>query len=147
MPEIAEIRGAIEFVFSAVFLIPIAVIFGGKLIALRYPLKIPSEENVLKVNLLILKTRSTGAEVAWGFLAFIFCIAASIVIFGESTQIFLQSRAGIDLGIWTSHCVVAALFTLVLAFLIFLLVPVLRQSPLLSENERELQVEKLTNGE
>lgn len=140
--DIDTIASLITFIFSAIVLTAIGVIISGKLIANRIPINL-SGDDVFSINLIILKLKSTGDEVAWGFIVFILALGVIIFFGGKPASQFFIDQSGLPLTHWSAMCAIAAFISIFVAAAIWIFAPLFRGSPVVSDEEREDMIKKL----
>jgi hypothetical protein len=140
--SIEQIIEVVEVIFSWVILMPIAVIISGKLVA-ETTVRSSKEDDFLSINLLFFRIRATGDEVMWGFAVFILVMGSTVGFGGPAAYDFFKLNTGLDIGHWNSLCVIAAFFSVIVSLALWLVVPYLRSSPVISAQDRNAQIEKL----
>lgn len=129
-------------IFSAVVLTAIAVIISGKLVAAT-TVRSSKEDDYFTINLLFFRIRATGDEVMWGFAVFILAMGLTVVLGGEAAYQFFRLNTGLDIGHWSSLCAIAAFFSVIASVLLWLSIPLMRSSPVISAKDRKAQIEAL----
>jgi len=117
-----QLSQAIPFLFSWILVMPIAVIFSGKLLASR--LRLPLEGNVDFIDIripLLFRARATRAEAVFGFGMYFLWFTIAGFAGGKSLYAAFKEGFGIDPGQWNSLCITGSLISVVCSFLIFLL--------------------------
>ena len=131
-----KIIGLLGTIFSTVVLTAIGVALAGKLMARRVPFGLDNWDE-FHVPLIILRVRARGDELAWGFILFIFSATVVISLGGKPAYIFFKDHTGVDVGQWNSLCAITSSLCLLVSFLMWIIVPLFRGSPILTPSERE----------
>lgn len=142
--SIEQIIEVVEAVFSWVILMPIAVIISGKLVA-ETTIRSSKEEDFFTINLMFFRIRAKGDEVMWGFAVFILVMGLTVGFGGPAAYDFFKLNTGLDIGHWNSLCVIAAFFSVIISLALWLAVPFLRSSPVISAQDRNAQIKKLAS--
>ncbi|NKL10370.1 hypothetical protein [Rhizobium leguminosarum] len=145
--QISELTTIIGFIFSTIILLPISVIVSGKFISSRMNSNFFSEGDQFSINLVILRIKSTGDQVAWGFGMFIMTLLPVLILGGKDAYILFQSRSGIDIGQWPSLCTISGFLTVLISFIIWIIAPLFKSAPILDKKERDEQINKLLHRE
>ncbi|MGV2169212.1 hypothetical protein ACQZ40_22885 [Agrobacterium sp. 16-172Ci] len=132
----------LQAIFSAIVLTAIAVIISGKLVAAT-TIRSDKEDDFFTINLVFFRIRATGDEVMWGFTVFIFTMGLTVTLGGQPAYHFFRLNTGLDIGHWSSLCAIAAFFSVVASVLLWIVVPFLRSTPVISVEDREAQINKL----
>lgn len=140
--SIEQFLDLLQAIFSAIVLTAIAVIISGKLVATTTT-RSNKVDDYFTINLIFFRIRATGDEVTWGFVVFIFAMGLTVVFGGQAAYNFFKLNTGLDIGHWGSLCAIAAFFSVVASVLLWLAVPLLRSSPLISSTDRNSQIEML----
>ncbi|MBP2161782.1 MULTISPECIES: hypothetical protein [Asticcacaulis] len=141
------ISGAMEilyFIFSWIVLLTISVIISGKFAAKAFPVGFIGDDKIA-INIVILKMKATGDEVALGFSIFILCLAASVIFGGGAAYEYFKIHSGIDVGQWNSLCVISSAACLTISIFAYLISKLLVPPRVISGTERQEMIEKLKN--
>lgn len=139
---IAQVQRAILGVFSWILLMAVGVIISGKLLALRIPLRLKSDD-LFSINLLLFKLRASGDEVSLGLATFILTLGPVVVLGGSAAYGFFREHTGLEIGQWNSLCAISSFFSIVVATAVWILASLIRGQPLISAEERAEQIKKL----
>ncbi len=132
----AAVQGLIVVILSWMVLVALAIIISGKLVVKRFPFGL-KDDALFSIPLHYFKIKATGDEVSVGFLLFILSLGLAVIFGGVPAYQFFRQQAGIDIGQWNSLCVIACFFSLLFATFVFLLVPVFKSEPLVSDKDRK----------
>jgi hypothetical protein len=114
------LSSAIKFIFSWVVLLPIGVITTGKLLNQRLKLRTGPGQR-LRIPTGILNIEASGAEVILGFSWYMICLLLLGTAIGVNVRAWVLSHFGVDAGQFNALGFMSSLFSVTVAFVVFLL--------------------------
>ena len=145
--EIFSAHGLLEYglpIFSIFVLMPVAVLISGRLMASRILLDQSKSPFVINIDMKIIKIMAQGAEVTWGFIIFILALVFTMAVWGPDAKVYIVSKTGLNIGVWTAYCAVASFSSLIISLFLCAIRSLLRSSSLLSKQQRDDQLKELT---
>lgn len=109
----------LEFIFSWLVMLAIAVIVTGKL--LSKPINFGADsKQLLKIPLGIFNVEANGGEVILGFASLMFMLLIVALLGGADAYLLVKTNFGIDPGHFHALCFISSLISVMFATVIFL---------------------------
>jgi hypothetical protein len=139
-----EIAALISQVLSVPIIVLISIILSGTM--LRRVLPPLAAQGGMKLPTIVLWIGVRGDGAAYGLLFFILSLVFSFIAVPQSAHQSFMDKSGLELKPWLFFLLVASVLSLVISTAIFFLIETLIYNPILSKDEREKQLEDISEA-